>query len=346
MVSPNDSAEEDMADDIVKAQSLSLRISRINSDPSKCRCMRAVLRGDYGKIEEEAKSGLRRQRLYLVATDLSEEAAYALEWTIGTVLRDGDTLFAVYAMDISDVGESADAQSISAVNTEQQNAPTSGDGAKLMGDTFKMVRVLSNTVEKTVSAEPSTLDPKITNRLDISSSRHSSIGRFGSFSSPDVRGMGRGERERMKVVDSITDRVVHLLRKTKLQVRVIIDVIHSKNPRHIITEVVSLLPSKSIVLLVKKKLKLLLSQIDYLSPTLVILGSRGRSQVKNVLLGSFSNYLVTKSSVPVMVARKKLRKSKSFKRTNIRLSNVLQPAATTRGLANANIEKAISKGAS
>jgi hypothetical protein len=48
--------------------------------------------------------------------------------------------------------------------------------------------------------------------------------------------------------------------------------------------------------------------IDFLSPTLVIIGSRGRSAVKGVLLGSFSNYLVTKSSVPVMVARKKLRK--------------------------------------
>jgi gamma-glutamyltranspeptidase len=46
-------------------------------------------------------------------------------------------------------------------------------------------------------------------------------------------------------------------------------------------------------------------QIDFLSPTLTILGSRGRSQLKGVLLGSFSNYLVTKSSVPVMVARKR-----------------------------------------
>lgn len=64
--------------------------------------------------------------------------------------------------------------------------------------------------------------------------------------------------------------------------------------------------------------------------------------MKNVLLGSFSNYLVTKSSVPVMVARKKLKKNKSFKRSNIRLSNVLQPSTHRRlGLASANIEKAI-----
>ena len=32
--------------------------------------------------------------------------------------------------------------------------------------------------------------------------------------------------------------------------------------------------------------------------------------VHSVILGSFSNYLVTKSSAPVMVARKRLRKSK------------------------------------
>ena len=57
--------------------------------------------------------------------------------------------------------------------------------------------------------------------------------------------------------------------------------------------------------------------IDFLSPTLVIIGSRGQSAVKGVLLGSFSNYLVTMSSVPVMVARKKLRKhSKTAKARN------------------------------
>lgn len=45
--------------------------------------------------------------------------------------------------------------------------------------------------------------------------------------------------------------------------------------------------------------------------------------VCSVLLGSFSNYLVTKSSVPVMVARKRLRKHSKYKRTNLRMSNVL-----------------------
>jgi Universal stress protein family len=43
---------------------------------------------------------------------------------------------------------------------------------------------------------------------------------------------------------------------------------------------------------------------------MVILGCRGQSAVKNILLGSFSTYLVAKSSCPVMVARKKLKKSR------------------------------------
>lgn len=52
-----------------------------------------------------------------------------------------------------------------------------------------------------------------------------------------------------------------------------------------------------------------------------------------VLLGSFSNYIVTKSSVPVMVARKKLKKH--IKKTRVRLSNNL---TTPKSLAMAKID--------
>lgn len=130
------------------------------------------------------------------------------------------------------------------------------------------------------------------------------------------------ETERRRAIEDISQRCMYLLRKTRLQVRVVVEVFHCKSPRHMITEV-----------------------IDFLTPTLVIIGSRGRSAVKGVLLGSFSNYLVTKSSVPVMVARKKLRKhSKSVRRnrdgTSVpysgsgrtgRFSNVIE-APRARGL--------------
>ena len=45
--------------------------------------------------------------------------------------------------------------------------------------------------------------------------------------------------------------------------------------------------------------------IDAVRPTLVIVGSRGRSMVKGAIGGSFSRYLIMKSSVPVMTARMK-----------------------------------------
>lgn len=58
----------------------------------------------------------------------------------------------------------------------------------------------------------------------------------------------------------------------------------------------------------------------------------------SVLLGSFSNYLVTKSSVPVMVARRKLKHTKKYAKTNVRLANNLTANPTTRQLANAKVD--------
>lgn len=57
----------------------------------------------------------------------------------------------------------------------------------------------------------------------------------------------------------------------------------------------------------------------------------------SVILGSFSNYLVTKSSVPVMVARKRLRKQGKYKRTAVRqVNNLSNPSA--RSLVNAKVD--------
>ena len=44
-----------------------------------------------------------------------------------------------------------------------------------------------------------------------------------------------------------------------------------------------------------------LDQVDYHEPTMVIVGTRGLKKVKGMLLGSVSNYLLQKSSSPVMV---------------------------------------------
>lgn len=57
---------------------------------------------------------------------------------------------------------------------------------------------------------------------------------------------------------------------------------------------------------------------------MVIVGSRGRSNVKGVLLGSFSNYILQRASVPTMVARAKLRKHSKSRGKDVRMTNNLQ----------------------
>ncbi len=54
------------------------------------RCTITVTQGD-----PIAKLGDRRKRKYVIASDLSEESRYAVEWGIGTVLRDGDEMLVV-----------------------------------------------------------------------------------------------------------------------------------------------------------------------------------------------------------------------------------------------------------
>ncbi|KAF2460625.1 hypothetical protein BDY21DRAFT_384184 [Lineolata rhizophorae] len=272
---PVDSDTEDQMSDIKRAQRMALNISPIHSTPEAYRCVRQIIRGEYEIFQREAEQGMRRQRVFLVATDLSDEAEYALEWTIGTVLRDGDTLLAVYAVD-EEVGTGGETNTIGI-----------GEGASAMKDTDTLMKTISREqgVGRDSSPSPGTLNPL---SPTLQEGRRT----------PDFSAMGKAEKERYHATMEVSERCIKLLRKTKLQVRVVVEVFHCKSPKHMICEV-----------------------IDFLEPTLVILGSRGRSALKGVLLGSFSNYLVTKSSVPVMVARKRLRKHSKYKRTNVRLSN-------------------------
>ncbi|EAW14170.1 universal stress protein family domain protein [Aspergillus clavatus NRRL 1] len=286
LTTPFGSDDEAELSDIKRAQKLSIQMSSIDNSVHN-RSIRTIIRGDYPHLQE----GRRRQRRYLVATDLSEESVYALEWTIGTILRDGDTMFAVCAVN------------------EEMGMPAApsvqiGEGAQAMQDAAAVVG--SQTEETVHKSQNETAGSNISraflSRLGGTDSRPGSV---------DARGVSRAEVERNRAVEVISQTCVRLLRKTLLQVRVAVEVIHCKSPKHMITEA-----------------------IDGLEPTLVIVGARGRSALKGVLLGSFSNYLVMSSSVPVMVARKKLRKT-TKKKANVRLSNNL---ATPKKLALAKID--------
>jgi len=320
---PFDSDHEEDLNDIRRAQKMKIAISPIHSTPAAHRCIRQITRGDYARFQEEAERGLRRQRMYLVATDLSDEAAYALEWTIGTVLRDGDTLLAVYAVD-EEVGTGGDA-------TGSSLQP--GQGASVVKDMATAVKTLSSETTLTVPGDGAGSPSPLRSSLSVDRSPGSRA--RAADGDLDVTKMDKAERERYFAVREVSDRCVSLLRKTRLQVRVVVEVFHCKSPKHMITEVVSALFFSATRRMGLPQCFYIAAepltrvQIDFLEPTLVILGSRGRSALKGVLLGSFSNYLVTKSSVPVMVARKKLRKhSKSMSLHSQRFSNVLQDPTT------------------
>lgn len=228
MSTPMTSDTEQDISEIKRAQRMAMTMSPIHSTPAAHRCIRQIIRGDYSGMQREAERGLRRQRMYLVATDLSEEAAYALEWTIGTVLRDGDTLLAVYAVD-EEIGTGGESGAIGI-----------GEGAQMMRDTASLVKTLSHNQRVIDDGRPK---PK---------SRHQSLGPSPLHQSfrptdeneqeqpePDLANMDQAERERWHATMEVSDRIVSLLRKTKLQVRAVIEVFHCRSPKHMITEVVS-----------------------------------------------------------------------------------------------------------
>ncbi|KAG5648277.1 hypothetical protein DXG03_004847 [Asterophora parasitica] len=159
------------------------------------------------------KLGDRRKRRYVVASDLSEESRYAVEWAIGTVLRDGDDLLIV-----------------------------------------------------TVIENDSKVDPPTPNAADRATKL-------------------RSQQERQGISYILVRQATSLLQRTKLNVKVACQAWHAKNARHMLLDIV-----------------------DYNEPTMLIVGSRGIGQLKGILLGSTSHYLIQKCSVPVMVARRRLKR--------------------------------------
>lgn len=310
---PMDSDDEADLVDIKRAQKLSFSQTAIMNTPNAARAVRIIYRGDYGEVVRTAKEDKRDLRKYVIATDLSDESTHALEWAVGTVLRDGDTMICLYCVD-------------------EEVGIATRDGSQVASDRKAMRE--QGAALNTITASRTPVTPGGSS-VDVRPAGHSSDSSPGPARS-------KAEEERHMAAQDITERVKKYLRKTRLQVRVIVEVLHCKNPKHQILEI-----------------------IDVVSPTLVILGSRGQSALKgyvglphspspiglcfqyrlanpfflhcSVILGSFSNYLVTKSSVPVMVARKRLRKQSKYKKMALtQVNNINNP--TARSLANAKVD--------
>lgn len=207
--SPATSDSEEVHD-IRRAQRLNINSSHVDTSIPH-RVIQTVIRGDFAQMQREAEDGTRRLRTYLVATDLSEEAAYALEWTIGTVLRDGDTLLAVYAVD-EEVGTGKTGDSLPV-----------GEGAKAMQDTTAVMERMTAASQKAPLSK--------TNLFP--GSRKSS-----TTTSTDSRSRSNAKQERLHALEALSGTCLRFLRKTKLQVRVAIEVIHCKSPKYMVTEAV------------------------------------------------------------------------------------------------------------
>ena len=222
--SPTTSDSEGLSD-IRRAQRMQINSSPIDSSIPH-RVIRTIIRGDFAKMQEEAEEGSRRLRTYLVATDLSGEAAYALEWTIGTVLRDGDTLLAVYAVD----------EEIGTGKTGDPDGVPIGEGAKAMQDTTALVDKMTLVAQNVF---PSSTPSPLSNTALVSGS-----GKASGAGSTDSRYLSKAEQERLHAIEGISQTCIKFLRKTKLQVRIAVEVIHCKSPKYMITEAVSpLFPS-------------------------------------------------------------------------------------------------------
>ena len=250
--SPATSDTEEVSD-IRRAQKLMITRSDIDTSITN-RAIRTIIRGDFSEMQKESETGKRRLRTYLVATDLSSEAAYALEWTIGTVLRDGDTLQAVYAVD-EEVGTGKTG------DVETPPAHSVGHGAAELQAQAVMNKLTEDTKKHHNAKFPSPL------------AGNSADGRGSRTGSQDTRHLSKHEQERLHAIQDISATCVKFLRKTKLQVRITVEVIHCKTPKHMLTEAVKCTE-------IIAKFTANESQIDILGPTLVILGSRGRSALK------------------------------------------------------------------
>ncbi|KIM29046.1 hypothetical protein M408DRAFT_329071 [Serendipita vermifera MAFF 305830] len=176
-------------------------------------------------------------RKYMVASDLSEESKYAVEWGIGTVLKDGDEMTIV---------------------------------------------TVSETETKLDSTGPQA----------------------------DRMAKLRNQQERQALAYLLVRQATALLQRTRLNVTVKCQAIHAKNSRHTLLDI-----------------------IDVIQPIMVIVGSRGIGKLKGILLGSTSHYLIQKSSVPVMVARRRLKRA-------VRHSQMPPKRTKHVSLAEANIDKA------
>lgn len=213
--------------ELKRAKALELRVSPLD-ETVKERTVKMIIRGDWNSFqdyENEDQHTRHEPRLYLVCTDLSHEATYALEWTIGTLLKDGDTLLIVNAVEDENAPKAKDFEVEPTLEVKLESAKA----AEEANDTM-------TSLTRQVTNQQSDAQYEATRKAKLAALKDSarSLSRTG-------RSWSRKDEERVKAVDKLENDFLKFVRKTTLQVRCMIEVIHCRNSRHLILSAVSIL---------------------------------------------------------------------------------------------------------
>lgn len=225
---PSPAALSNLGDDdaeLKRAKAMELRVSPLD-ETIKDRTVKMIIRGDWSAFqddEEEELPSRHEPRLYLLGSDLSSEATYALEWTIGTLLKDGDTILIINAVEDENASKTAEFEEPS-LEIKLESAKAAEEANATM-----------DTLTRQTTGQQS--DDKYEESKKKKLTAIAGHGRSLSRSSP---ARSKIDADRIAAIDKLETDFLRFVRKTALQVRCMIEVIHCRSPRHLILNAVSL----------------------------------------------------------------------------------------------------------
>lgn len=207
--------------ELKRAKELVLRVSPMD-ETVKDRSVKMIIRGEWGQfqdVDNETTESRHEPRLYLVCSDLSSEASHALEWTVGTLLKDGDTLLIINAIEDDSVPRHP--------IEEEPTAEIRMENAKAAEQATATMESLTRQTTNQEGSKDDHLKPKVASVKDARSVSRGS------------RPRSRRDTVRAQAVEKLEQDFLKFVRKTSLQVRTMIEVLHCRSPRHLILNAVS-----------------------------------------------------------------------------------------------------------
>lgn len=189
----------------------------------KDRSVKMIIRGEWESfqdIDDEETEFRHEPRLYLVCSDLSSEASHALEWTVGTLLKDGDTLLIISAIE--------DENAPKHKPDEEPSAEIKMESVKAARQAGATMETLTRQTTNTEGTKQEFLNTKIASLKDANA-RSLSRGSPGS----------RKGKDRVQAIEKLEQDFMKFVRKTTLQVRTMIEVLHCRSSRHLMLNAVS-----------------------------------------------------------------------------------------------------------